>query len=86
MTSHIFLFISFKNNMRKAWQEYVSDVRRKGNRGKNKTMTHKEAMTCASQTWPKQKAKLLRKMKKAESAAKPLKQKTAENTSENVKT
>ena len=53
--------------MRKAWTDHVAEVRRKGNRGK-KTMSHREAMQAASKTWPKMKAKIIRK-KQRESAA-----------------
>jgi len=53
--------------MRKAWTDHVAEVRRKGNRGK-KTMSHREAMQAASKTWPKMKAKLIRK-KQRESGA-----------------
>ena len=49
--------------MRKGWTDHVATTRRKGNRGKL-SMTHKEAMKAASVTWPKAKAKLLRKRKK----------------------
>ena len=53
--------------MRSAWQQYVAEVRRKGNRGKN-TMTHQEAMKAASLSWPKKKAKIERLAKKAAKA------------------
>ena len=56
--------------MRKGWTDHVAEVRRKGNRGK-KTMSHREAMKAASVTWPKMKAKLLRKAKRQKSGAKP---------------
>jgi len=49
--------------MRKAWTNHVAVTRRKGNRGK-KTMTHREAMKAASSTWPKEKAKLIRRQKR----------------------
>ena len=49
--------------MRSAWQEHVAKTRRRGNRGKNE-MSHREAMKTASVSWPKEKAKLLRKQKK----------------------
>ena len=51
------------SNMRKGWTDYVRQVRKKGNRGAS-TMTHREAMKAASTTWPKEKAKLLRRLKK----------------------
>ena len=56
--------------MRKAWTNHVAEVRRKGNRGK-KTMTYREAMQAASQSWPKTKAKLERKTKRSKSSALP---------------
>ena len=56
--------------MRKAWFDYVAEIRRKGNRGK-KTMSHLDAMKVASLTWPKKKAKLLRKISR-EGKKKPL--------------
>tara|TARA_B100000029_G_C17502653_1_gene933215 strand:- start:682 stop:918 length:237 start_codon:yes stop_codon:yes gene_type:complete len=49
--------------MRKAWINHVAVTRRKGNRGK-KTMTHHEAMKVASGTWPKEKAKIMRRLKR----------------------
>ena len=50
--------------MRRAWMEYVGKVRKKGNRGAN-TMSHREALKAAAVTWPKEKAKLIRKQKRA---------------------
>ena len=67
--------------MRRAWTDYVAEVRRKGNRGK-KTMTHREAMKAASVTWPKAKAKLLRKHKKSGSVVKPPPRKKEDETLE----
>ena len=49
--------------MRKAWTNHVAVTRKKGNRGKG-TMTHREAMKAASGTWPKEKAKLIRRQKR----------------------
>ena len=74
--------------MRSAWQAYVSKIRRKGNRGKN-TMSHQEAMKLASVTWPKEKAKIERRLKKEckrRSLAKPDLQKSVEPESKNEKT
>ena len=49
--------------MRTAWFEYVAKVRKRLQRkSKNKPVTHKEAMKIASINWPKEKAKLQRKM------------------------
>ena len=43
--------------------EYVGKVRKKGNRGSS-TMSHREALKAAAVTWPKEKAKLIRKQKR----------------------
>jgi hypothetical protein len=62
--------------MRKAWTNHVAVTRKKGNRGKS-VMTHREAMKAASETWPKEKAKLIRRQKrecKNRSVAKPPRQ------------
>ena len=50
--------------MRKAWMDHVGKTRKKGNRGKDKTMTHREALKAAAVTWPKKKAAILRKQKR----------------------
>ena len=73
--------------MRSAWQEHVAKTRRKGNRGKNE-MSHREAMKAASVSWPKEKAKLLRKQKrecKARVAKKPPSKKHSGLETENEK-
>ena len=49
--------------MRKAWTNHVAVTRKKGNRGA-RSMTHREAMKAASETWPKEKAKLIRRQKR----------------------
>lgn len=67
--------------MRKAWTDYVAEVRRKGNRGK-KTMTHRDAMRAASVSWPREKAKLIRKLKKGRPAVKPPARKTPDDSVE----
>ena len=72
--------------MRKGWTDYVAKVRRKGNRGKS-VMSHREAMKAASLTWPKEKAKLLRKRKKEcrrQSVAEPPEQIGKEPSHQNV--
>ena len=57
--------------MRKRWGEHVNKVyeklKRKAKRDKT-TITRREAMKVASESWPKEKAKILRKMKKEEKA------------------
>ena len=50
-------------DMRKAWTDHVAAVRKKGNRGKL-TMSHREAMRKASESWPKEKKKLERRRKR----------------------
>ena len=50
--------------MRKAWMDWVAKTRKKGNRGKANTMTHKEALKAAAITWPKEKAKIVRRRKR----------------------
>ena len=60
--------------MRKAWMDWVGKTRKRGNRGKDNNMTHREALKAAAVTWPVEKAKLLRKQKrlsKKKVAAKP---------------
>jgi len=49
--------------MRSAWFEYVAKVRKKLQRkNKTKIVSHREAMKEASINWPKEKAKLQRKI------------------------
>ena len=48
---------------RKAWLEHVGKTRKRENRG-SKTCTYREAMKIASTTWPVEKKKLERKLKK----------------------
>ena len=50
--------------MRKAWMDWVAKTRKKGNRGKEKSMSHREALKAAAVTWPKEKAKILRRQKR----------------------
>ena len=50
--------------MRKAWMDWVAKTRKKGNRGKDKNMTHREALKAAAITWPKEKLKLVRRQKR----------------------
>ena len=60
--------------MRKAWMDWVAKTRKKGNRGKGNVMTHRQALKAAAVTWPKEKAKILRRQKricKKQSAPKP---------------
>jgi hypothetical protein len=50
--------------MRKAWMDWVAKTRKKGNRGKDNNMTHREALKAAAVTWPKEKLKLVRRQKR----------------------
>ena len=50
-------------NLRSEWFVHVSEVHKKLLR-KNKECTRREAMKTASTSWPKKKAKLLRKVAK----------------------
>ena len=49
--------------MRSSWLEFVRRVRVRENRGK-KSCTYREAMKIASMTWPKEKKKIERKLKR----------------------
>ena len=49
--------------MRKKWFEHVSKTRKKLQRT-DKTTTHRQAMTAASVTWPKEKLKIQNKVKR----------------------
>ena len=51
--------------MRKEWMGWVAKTRKKGNRGKGNSMSHREALRAAAVTWPKEKAKLLKRQKRA---------------------
>ena len=68
--------------MRKAWTNHVAATRVKGNRGA-RSMTHREAMKAASETWPKEKAKLIRRQKR-EGKKKPAVKPPPENKSTHV--
>ena len=55
------------SNMRKEWFEHVKKTRVKMNRvSKDKTVTHREAMKAASDTWAEAKAKIERANKRKE--------------------
>ena len=55
--------------MRKFWFEHVRKTRKKLSKGKKDQATHRQAMAAASVTWPKEKAKIERRLKR-EAAAK----------------
>ena len=50
--------------MRKRWFEFVAVVRKRLTRKLKKQVTHREAMKEASVLWPKEKAKILNKLKR----------------------
>ena len=54
--------------MRKEWFQFVKKIRdqetRKNKRLKKPECTHREAMKIASEKWPKEKAKLIRKQQR----------------------
>ena len=57
--------------MRKAWFEHVSKTRRKLSKAKKEAVSHRDAMSAASQTWAVEKARIERKLKReAKKAAK----------------
>ena len=56
--------------MRSAWLDHVKATKKKGNRGKANSMSHKEAMAAASKTWAKEKKKIERRLKRQKSQAK----------------
>ena len=58
-------------NMRQLWFDHVANTRAKLGRGKKEKATHREAMVAASPTWPKEKAKIIKRRERdAKRAAK----------------
>ena len=51
-------------SLRKEWFLYVSKTRKKMSRGCKEQVSHREAMKKASESWPKEKEKLLRRIKR----------------------
>ena len=51
-------------NMRKKWFEFVAVIRKRMSRKLKKDVTHREAMKEASGLWPKEKAKILNRIKR----------------------
>ena len=81
--------------MRSSWLEFVRRVRARENRGK-KSCTYKEAMKMASVTWPKEKKKIERRLKREKKGCpengkprtaptKPLAETTGSRSAENGK-
>jgi len=57
------IIIRMEFSMRKKWFEYVKKIRKKLQRV-DKLATHRQAMTAASITWPKEKIKVQNKIKR----------------------
>jgi hypothetical protein len=57
-------------SMRKEWFTHVRKVRRKLSKGKDTPpCTHRKAMSAASETWPAEKQKILKRMKREQRKA-----------------
>ena len=56
-------------NWRKAWFEFVATIRRKLARKEKRDVTHREAMKAASELWPKEKVRLMNRIKREEKRA-----------------
>ena len=77
-----------KPNMRKEWFCYVSKTRKKMQRGRKgkDPISHRAAMKEACKSWPKEKAKILNRLKREERkrakeiAAKPVPKNDTEKT------
>ena len=50
--------------MRKSWFEHVAKTRKKLTRTKKEPVSHRAAMAAASQTWPKEKLKIEKRLKR----------------------
>ena len=57
-----------ETNYRKLWFQHVATTRKKLSK-KNKPCSHREAMSSASITWPKIKARLVKKAARAKKAS-----------------
>ena len=64
--------------MRKAWFDYVAKIRKTETRKKKTPCSHRQAMAVASQTWPKERLKLQRKIERGKRKAKTETQKVPE--------
>ena len=59
-----------KSSMRKEWFDYVRKVRKKMSRGKGTPpCTHRQAMSAASESWPTEKVKIQKRIKRDERKA-----------------
>ena len=68
--------------MRKKWFEFVAVVRKRLSRKLKKDVTHREAMKEASGLWPKEKAKILNKLKRERRKQEKLQNEAPESKSE----
>ena len=60
-----------ERNMRQLWFDHVAKTRTKLSRGKKEKATHRSAMVAGSITWPKEKAKIIKRRERdAKRAAK----------------
>ena len=55
--------------MRNRWFEFVAQTRRKLSRKEKREVSHRDAMKAASALWPKEKLKILNRLKRAERKA-----------------
>jgi len=68
--------------MRHHWFDFVAQIRRKLSRKRKTQVSHREAMQEASKLWPKEKLKVLNRIRRAErKALKELNTKPAETDS-----
>ena len=58
-----------ETNMRKNWFAFVATTRKKLSRKLKRDVTHREAMKEASTLWPKEKTRILNKIKREERRA-----------------
>ena len=68
--------------MRKKWFEFVAVVRKRLSRKLKRDVTHREAMKEASGLWPKEKAKILNKIKRERRKQEKLQTEAPESKSE----
>ena len=54
-----------KKTMRNSWFDHVAKTRKKMSKGLEKPVAHREAMRKASESWPSEKIKLIKKQKRA---------------------
>ena len=64
-------------NMRVEWFTWVAKTRKKMQRGRKERVTHRMAMKSAALTWPKEKTRILNKIKREERKAAKAKRSTA---------